>query len=127
MSVRMLATLIFHLLTFQRSNIPTSCPCQAVEYLIRQPFPDLNDDRLGCVEALFEHMRTFCPMPANCPGNHISNRARLSPGRDLQLAHHPQLDRRCRWLLAWPAPDRKSTRLNSSHQIISYAVFCLKK
>src|SRR5258708_10284544 len=27
----------------------------------------------------------------------------------------------------WIAEDRKSTRLNSSHQIISYAVFCLKK
>src|SRR5260364_46290 len=26
-----------------------------------------------------------------------------------------------------PNKDRKSTRLNSSHQIISYAVFCLKK
>src|SRR5258708_15686947 len=26
-----------------------------------------------------------------------------------------------------PRRDRKSTRLNSSHQIISYAVFCLKK
>src|SRR5207244_8553497 len=26
-----------------------------------------------------------------------------------------------------PEADRKSTRLNSSHQIISYAVFCLKK
>src|SRR5258708_32034760 len=26
-----------------------------------------------------------------------------------------------------PKQDRKSTRLNSSHQIISYAVFCLKK
>src|SRR5947208_12301656 len=26
-----------------------------------------------------------------------------------------------------PDRDRKSTRLNSSHQIISYAVFCLKK
>src|SRR5690348_17911116 len=26
----------------------------------------------------------------------------------------------------WP-PDRKSTRLNSSHPSISYAVFCLKK
>src|SRR5206468_5705967 len=25
------------------------------------------------------------------------------------------------------APDRKSTRLNSSHDQISYAVFCLKK
>src|SRR5258708_24565183 len=28
---------------------------------------------------------------------------------------------------ARPRSDRKSTRLNSSHQIISYAVFCLKK
>src|SRR5258708_24793175 len=26
-----------------------------------------------------------------------------------------------------PMVDRKSTRLNSSHQIISYAVFCFKK
>src|SRR5579875_1738900 len=26
-----------------------------------------------------------------------------------------------------PKPDRKSTRLNSSHTVISYAVFCLKK
>src|SRR5256885_10346165 len=32
--------------------------------------------------------------------------------------------------LAWPTSakaDRKSTRLNSSHLVISYAVFCLKK
>src|SRR5256886_10160013 len=28
---------------------------------------------------------------------------------------------------ASPLPDRKSTRLNSSHSQISYAVFCLKK
>src|SRR5437879_11166846 len=29
---------------------------------------------------------------------------------------------------SWPYPrDRKSTRLNSSHRCISYAVFCLKK
>src|SRR5437763_16973988 len=26
-----------------------------------------------------------------------------------------------------PSADRKSTRLNSSHRCISYAVFCLKK
>src|SRR5207244_9339115 len=36
------------------------------------------------------------------------------------------------WLLGevkefYDEKDRKSTRLNSSHQIISYAVFCLKK
>src|SRR5947209_15707687 len=28
---------------------------------------------------------------------------------------------------AWAVRDRKSTRLNSSHANISYAVFCLKK
>src|SRR3989454_8837268 len=33
---------------------------------------------------------------------------------------------RCRFI--WlSATDRKSTRLNSSHLVISYAVFCLKK
>src|SRR2546429_1575761 len=30
-------------------------------------------------------------------------------------------------LFSWNARDRKSTRLNSSHGYISYAVFCLKK
>src|SRR2546422_8028038 len=33
--------------------------------------------------------------------------------------------RRC--AAPWTMPDRKSTRLNSSHGYISYAVFCLKK
>src|SRR5690349_22564768 len=32
-----------------------------------------------------------------------------------------------RWRLRSKRPDRKSTRLNSSHVEISYAVFCLKK
>src|SRR5438309_5801692 len=31
------------------------------------------------------------------------------------------------WLDSVPITDRKSTRLNSSHSSISYAVFCLKK
>src|SRR5207244_4704393 len=37
-----------------------------------------------------------------------------------RAVHREQLIERLR------AQDRKSTRLNSSHQIISYAVFCLK-
>src|SRR2546430_17414103 len=37
---------------------------------------------------------------------------------DARLDHLPEL---------LPAVDRKSTRLNSSHSQISYAVFCLKK
>src|ERR1035437_10654353 len=43
---------------------------------------------------------------------------RPSVGDDQPDAHHRRV----------PAPlDRKSTRLNSSHANISYAVFCLKK
>src|SRR5690625_5498290 len=30
------------------------------------------------------------------------------------------------WLKSWAPRDRKSTRLNSSHVAISYAVFCLQ-
>src|SRR6266849_7391806 len=33
----------------------------------------------------------------------------------------------CRQTRQCSRPDRKSTRLNSSHEWISYAVFCLKK
>src|SRR5438132_8120155 len=42
--------------------------------------------------------------------------------------HAAQLRRRGHWRERAPARrDRKSTRLNSSHTVISYAVFCLKK
>src|SRR5256885_1791874 len=34
---------------------------------------------------------------------------------------------RLTFLSLFSPPDRKSTRLNSSHLVISYAVFCLKK
>src|SRR5258708_28743167 len=48
--------------------------------------------------------------------------------REPDLGRRPAADAD---LLLFPHPifnlDRKSTRLNSSHQIISYAVFCLKK
>src|SRR5688572_31912811 len=46
-------------------------------------------------------------------------------GRD----YHDVLKKRLKRLAGWIAEtqDRKSTRLNSSHSQISYAVFCLKK
>src|SRR5437868_7928743 len=47
-----------------------------------------------------------------------SGRCGPPSGLQRRLADRPR--RRCR-------PDRKSTRLNSSHVSISYAVFCLKK
>src|SRR5256885_6132812 len=53
-----------------------------------------------------------------------------SSGRDVRPRRGRALGRlgpahRCAGALA--ARDRKSTRLNSSHLVISYAVFCLKK
>src|SRR5947208_5374769 len=49
-----------------------------------------------------------------------ARRRRRGRRGDLLVGRHPEL-------LPLRRRDRKSTRLNSSHQIISYAVFCLKK
>src|SRR2546430_9464506 len=62
-------------------------------------------------------------------GDHRRGRAsegRRSHGEERGVA----LDRAARQRREYPEPpgrDRKSTRLNSSHSQISYAVFCLKK
>src|SRR5207244_12174732 len=48
--------------------------------------------------------------------------ARLGAGALITLMPRPSTNRSVTSVI-----DRKSTRLNSSHQIISYAVFCLKK
>src|SRR5260221_8457867 len=51
-------------------------------------------------------------------------RSGLTAGKDFHLAFSPERVDPGRHALA---RDRKSTRLNSSHTVISYAVFCLKK
>src|SRR2546430_8392428 len=48
----------------------------------------------------------------HCRGGHLASRRRPN---------------RCTVCGLVQTPDRKSTRLNSSHSQISYAVFCLKK
>src|SRR5438034_2935776 len=49
------------------------------------------------------------------------------PPRNRERSYHPRLPQSRRDPSWPPAEDRKSTRLNSSHTVISYAVFCLKK
>src|SRR3712207_8412427 len=53
----------------------------------------------------------------------------LNQGGDTCKSASPtSLTARCPSIGSWRSrPDRKSTRLNSSHANISYAVFCLKK
>src|SRR5947208_14992855 len=61
-------------------------------------------DALPIFEGMYEELVTMCAFPCQ-----------------LQLPYGMG-ERKCQH-----GEDRKSTRLNSSHQIISYAVFCLKK
>src|SRR2546421_842679 len=50
-----------------------------------------------------------------------------SNGGDVMRAPHVAPPRQLEPVEDRPEQDRKSTRLNSSHDQISYAVFCLKK
>src|SRR5260221_897307 len=59
---------------------------------------------------LAHRLRTAGPVLAHVDGEH--RQADQAPRRQVVPVH---------------AADRKSTRLNSSHTVISYAVFCLKK
>src|SRR5437660_5482255 len=54
-------------------------------------------------------------------------RNRLDTGISARLGHQLDLSRHRRDHEPVGCGDRKSTRLNSSHVAISYAVFCLKK
>src|SRR2546429_2920669 len=51
----------------------------------------------------------------------------LQPAQPQRGHPHPDLQRKSQDQAHRVSPDRKSTRLNSSHGYISYAVFCLKK
>src|SRR5947208_12964980 len=62
---------------------------------------------------LFPYTTLFRSRPTGAPS---------SRRRPLLESEHPEVERSL-----GGSTDRKSTRLNSSHQIISYAVFCLKK
>src|SRR5260221_1997496 len=60
---------------------------------------------------------------------HLDAEARLAdPGVEAPRRARTRLPLQARGRAIQPHPrDRKSTRLNSSHTVISYAVFCLKK
>src|SRR3712207_8062172 len=77
------------------------------------PYTTLFRSPLGVVEELPER-----------PRGHL-----LAAGQDERRLHHQRHGREARDRVEGQLPglDRKSTRLNSSHANISYAVFCLKK
>src|SRR6267142_2911988 len=89
----------------------------------RRPVPPAEEG------AQAPHRPPALQTPESLTGERYPRRLRLARGPELAACWEqgrrlrtPHLD------LAWRlSPDRKSTRLNSSHMSISYAVFCLKK
>src|SRR3712207_8282896 len=81
---------------------------------------------------LFPYTTLFRSTPGHRAGSReyegaLGRADRIAPGRQLPVAQVPQPDGGPSSTNLEGDQDRKSTRLNSSHANISYAVFCLKK
>src|SRR2546427_3972923 len=75
---------------------------------------------------LFPYTTLFRSRAAGRPGGRIGERRRdAEPDLQQEVVIDGEVSGELRARGA--EPDRKSTRLNSSHSQISYAVFCLKK
>src|SRR5205807_8094631 len=88
-------------------------------------FPTRRSSDLQAPAALREATKDLSPQQLDTPYREGGWTLR-------QVAHHvpdSHMNAYVRFKLALTEdePDRKSTRLNSSHLVISYAVFCLKK
>src|SRR3712207_8742383 len=89
--------------------------------MIRRPprstlFPYTTLFRSGAFAAGTQS-QMFLRIPVDFGGDHLSSEGDFNPGLRSEDGHDTD----------GGSSDRKSTRLNSSHANISYAVFCLKK
>src|SRR5207245_4496191 len=88
---------------------PQQYPCSPVSCSFPFPFPHSFRHSFRQILAATLPWSAFANLPVRCQGS-------LSCASSSGHPHRPST-----------TADRKSTRLNSSHGSISYAVFCLKK
>src|SRR5688572_23917951 len=91
---------------------------------------------IGIIDAYYDHRgEALCPMATGI-SHHVSPRGEIEPCPIIQFAKENIRDGGVYETMTGSefirdfretSADRKSTRLNSSHSQISYAVFCLKK
>src|SRR5690606_30770573 len=102
-------------------------------WVIVQPVPPYSFGQFGAIHpfSLRIFCKRICPSRVGC--SPLSKRSFTSAGREV-LKNSRTSSRNAKSSLLndksirfSPLLDRKSTRLNSSHVKISYAVFCLKK
>src|SRR5207244_10841578 len=95
----------------------TFCPSPSCHSRDLHSFPTRRSSDLLRFPEGRRHQFQLPPLRPGLVRSGLLPRPRLPPPDSAARERQPR----------WPAADRKSTRLNSSHQIISYAVFCLKK
>src|SRR5690348_17964982 len=96
--------------------VPSGNECALFEHAWRRRLPVLLKGPTGCGKTRFvAHMAARLGLPLHTVACHDDLTAADLTGRYLLQGGDT----------VWT--DRKSTRLNSSHPSISYAVFCLKK
>src|SRR5690625_6174683 len=81
---------------------------------------------LGAIDGASDHVRGHGDRH-QLEGDDDRQSRHRRPGRELDGDRHGDEDQPQHLRLRTRVQDRKSTRLNSSHVAISYAVFCLKK
>src|SRR2546430_7979843 len=84
------------------------------------PSGELRTKTFDCPLASSAFQTTCTPLASAATAGAVVNREKVRP---LGQANGPSPQS----VAPLPLKDRKSTRLNSSHSQISYAVFCLKK
>src|SRR2546430_10758586 len=90
---------------------------------LRKRLADSIEAAVGLADGLVEIEIVGSGRSASAAGSAVDAGADGQP----QVARHATGAKGARAAAAQIVPDRKSTRLNSSHSQISYAVFCLKK
>src|SRR5688572_31077171 len=83
-----------------------------------------NDTATTEIYTLSLHDALPISRPFVCDGSPLKCKIFIVGTNSARLVEHPFFDF---WDPLYGFRDRKSTRLNSSHSQISYAVFCLKK
>src|SRR5690606_40650241 len=103
--------------------------CCHAYHCVLHSFPTRRSSDLSALGACLKSL--LCAAACTVPASNSDKKSSKNSLFSLRLAMDSLLLGYRRYRGTWPdlplIQDRKSTRLNSSHVKISYAVFCLKK
>src|SRR5699024_12855736 len=105
----------------------SSIRCHTASILFRTIISSSNYSAYVCLFYSSRDLRELHSLPTRRSSDLAAHRLEAAPGPVGRLRGGDLCDPVCGVFRPLLPQDRKSTRLNSSHVSISYAVFCLKK